>query len=184
MRSHVDRTHEWCVQRSAESGKRCILKEDACELGDEHVSRVCRVEIRPNPEMLGLTFETVGSAGESICWLPLEVLESTRMGASRLRCAGVLLLVVWLTADLAAFGFCSDQFSLTAASTSIGTAHGSSDDTTLPGCRAHHCFCCSSCAEVLKFELAFDANTAFVPSPLQPRPADISTRNTAPPPRF
>jgi hypothetical protein len=106
------------------------------------------------------------------------------MAVSRLRCAGVLLLVVWLTADLAAFGFCGDQFGPTAASTSIGTGHGSNDDTTLPCCRAHHCFCCSSCAEVLKFELAFDTNTAFIPSPLQPRPADISARNTAPPPRF
>lgn len=106
------------------------------------------------------------------------------MAVSRLRCAGVLLLVVWLTADLAAFGFCGDQIGPTSISTAIGAAHGSNDDATQPCGRAHHCFCCSSCAEVLKFELAFDANTAFVASSLQPRPADISARNTAPPPRF
>jgi hypothetical protein len=112
------------------------------------------------------------------------VLQSPRMDASRLRCAGVLLLVVWLTADVAAFGFCGDRFDPAPASTTIGIEHGPNNDTMPPCCAAHHCFCCSSCAEVLKFELAFDTTTAVVALPLQPRPADVSALNTAPPPRF
>ena len=106
------------------------------------------------------------------------------MAVSRLRCAGVLLLVVWLTADLAAFGFCGDQFAPTTASASVGTAHGSSDDTTLPCCGGHHCFCCSSTVEVALFALTFDAQAVLVESPAQTRPADISARTTSPPPRF
>lgn len=116
------------------------------------------------------------SSSNVVQWRPVTL--------SRLRYAGVLLLVVWLTADVAAFGFCGDQIDQHSTSPSIAAAQGSNDNTTQPCCRAHHCFCSSSCAEVLKFELAFDANTAFVVSSLQPRPADISARNTAPPPRF
>lgn len=107
------------------------------------------------------------------------------MAVSRLRCAGVLLLVVWLTADLAAFGFCgAELLGPSAASARIGSDHESNGDTTPPCCGAHHCFCCSSCAEVVRFELAFDARSAFISPTLQPRPADISAPNTSPPPRF
>jgi len=107
------------------------------------------------------------------------------MAASRLQCAGVLLLVVWLTADLAAFGFCgAERLGASSASARIGANCDSEGDATSPCCGAHHCFCCSSCAQVVKFDLAFDARSAFIAPTLQPRPADVSAPNTSPPPRF
>lgn len=112
------------------------------------------------------------------------MLQSSQMAASRLPRAGALLLVVWLTADLAAFGLCgAELLSAWPASASI-SGHESVRDTTPPCCAAPHCFCCSSCAEVAKFELAFDAQSAFVAPVPQPRPEDISAHNTSPPPRF
>ena len=111
------------------------------------------------------------------------VVQSSRMGVSRLRRAGVLLFVLWLTADVAAFGFCSgDPLITSASSVTIGAA--SDSDATSPCCTGHHCFCCSSGAEVVRFELSHDAEAAFMAPLPEPRAADTSIRNTSPPPRF
>ena len=107
------------------------------------------------------------------------------MAVCRLRCAGVLLLVFWLTADLTAFGFCGTEMSSASRSSAgISADHESNGDSTPPCCGAHHCFCCSSCAQVVKFELPFDAHSAFIAQLLQPPHADVSALNTSPPPRF
>ena len=66
----------------------------------------------------------------------------------------------------------------------LSAGHESNGEGTSSCCGAHHCFCCSSCAEVVKFELAFDARSAFIAPTLQPRPADFSAPNASPPPRF
>ena len=105
------------------------------------------------------------------------------MGVSRFRCAGVLLLVLWLVADLSALGFCAEETRAASTSSARVSADDESNGDAVPCCGAHHCFCCSSCAEVVKFELAFDARSAFMAATHQPRPADISAPDISPPPR-
>ena len=104
------------------------------------------------------------------------------MASLRLFRAGTLLLVLWLTADLAAFGFCSgESFSVATRSAYISAPDGS--DATPSCCTGHHCFCCSSSVEVIRFELPRHAEaTVLAPSP-GPQAADISIRTTAPPPK-
>jgi len=117
------------------------------------------------------------------CRPSLTVLQSSRMASSRLCRAGTLLLVLWLTADLAAFGFCSgDSISVATQSASMSALDGS--DATPSCCAGHHCFCCASSVEVIRFELPRHAEgTVLAPSP-GPQAADISIRTTSPPPKF
>lgn len=112
----------------------------------------------------------------------MTVVQSSRMKSSRLLRAGTFLLVLWLTADLAAFGFCSgDSFPTVTHSASMSAPDGSDAG---PCCAGHHCFCCSSTVEVMRFELPHNAEaTVLAPSP-GPQAAEISIRTTSPPPRF
>jgi hypothetical protein len=107
------------------------------------------------------------------------------MAIARLSRAGTILLVLWLTADVAAYGFCTPPLPHAPTATSsmdAGDCDGS--DGTPDCCGAHHCFCCSTSIEGMTFELPIDAHAAIIaPSP-QTRPADISVANTSPPPRF
>jgi hypothetical protein len=99
--------------------------------------------------------------------------------------AGTLLLILWLTADAAAYGVCTPPLPFVPAVTAgIGASDCDGSDATPVCCGAHHCFCCSTSTGVVTFELAFDARAAFIAPSLQPRPADISVSNTSPPPRF
>ena len=107
------------------------------------------------------------------------------MAFARLGRAATLLLVLWLTADVAAYGFCGPSFShAPAGSVSVGAGDCDGSDAAPACCGAHHCFCCSSTTEVAAFVLTFDACPAPVPLWLQPRPADISVQKTSPPPRI
>ncbi len=105
------------------------------------------------------------------------------MAASRLRRAGILALVLWLTADLAAFGFCSGE-PVFASVTSASLGAADNGDGPLSCCAGHHCFCCSSGAEVMTFELSFVEQTVLMTASPEPHTADTSIRNTSPPPRF
>lgn len=110
------------------------------------------------------------------------MLQSSRMVLSRYRRAGMLLLVFWVTADVAAYGFCGPSV----VRVSTGSAHIETDsdsDAPAPVCRTHHCFCCSNSTEVVSFHLAHEARAVFVSPTLQPRPADISLGTLSPPPR-
>ena len=116
------------------------------------------------------------------CRAPSTVVQSSRMAVSRLRRAGILLLVLWLTADVAALGFCSPEL-LPAAATSAVIRTADDSDGAPSCCTGHHCFCCSSGAEVITFEQSFGGPTEFMtPSP-EPYAPDISGSNTSPPPR-
>ena len=111
------------------------------------------------------------------------VVQSTRMDASRLRRAGTLLLVLWLTGDVAAFGFCSGEL-LTA--TALATVISASDDAGgAPSCcTGHRCFCCSSGAEAVTCDLSVEGQTALIaPSP-PPIAPEIPLSDTSPPPRL
>lgn len=110
------------------------------------------------------------------------MIQSTRMAATRLRRAGVLLLVLWLTADVAAFGFCNGPLAVGATgSTVIAAADSSGDGASC--CSGHHCFCCSSGAEATTFDLSVEAVTAIVTPQPSPNTPDFVVSNTSPPPR-
>ena len=104
------------------------------------------------------------------------------MGVSRLRRAGIILLVLWLAADVAAFGFCSGDL-LIPSSTSVTICAAGDSDATPSCCAGHHCFCCSSGAEVVRFELPGDGEAAVMARSPETHAADTAIRNTSPPPR-
>lgn len=112
------------------------------------------------------------------------MIQSTGMAATRLRRAGVLLFVLWLTADVAAFGFCNGPLAVGATGLTVMTAADSSDDGGGASCcRGHHCFCCSSGAEATTFDLSVDALTSIVTPQPAPTTPDFVVSNTSPPPR-
>lgn len=105
------------------------------------------------------------------------------MGASRLHRAGILALVLWLSADVAAFGFCGGEGVFASViSASIGAPVDA--DGPLSCCAGHHCFCCSSGAEVMRMELSFAERTVLLTASPEPHAPDTSIRNTSPPPRL
>lgn len=110
------------------------------------------------------------------------MVQSLRMRVTRHRRAGVLVLVLWLTADLAAFGFCSGD-PLTAASNPAVVAAADQQDTEAPCCAGHQCFCCSTSVEVAIFELPASSEAALMAPAPEPRTPDTSPRNGSPPPR-
>lgn len=117
--------------------------------------------------------------------LPLPewaVLSSWRMGPSRLRRAGVLLLVLWLNADLAAFGFCSgDRLTSVSSSAVMGTAH--QQETGAPCCVGHHCFCSLTVVDVARFEFPANRDAEFIAPSLEPAAPESSVPHASPPPR-
>ena len=110
------------------------------------------------------------------------VIQSTGMAASRLRRAGILLLVLWVTADMAAFGFCSGD-AVSGASTSTVISASDTAGGGPSACTGHHCFCCSSGAEVASFDLAVEGPTVLMKPPSAPNAPDFPPSNTSPPPR-
>lgn len=111
------------------------------------------------------------------------VLQSTSMAPSRLRRAGTLLLVLWLTADVAAFGFCSGDSLGLAGQSTISIIHDA-DGTGSSPCTGHHCFCCSSGAEVMTVVVECHQDAVIMTPSREPAAADIPTSNTSPPPRL
>lgn len=110
------------------------------------------------------------------------VVQSSRMAVSRLRCVGILLFVLSLTADMATAGFCSGEL-LDASATAVTISAGDHSDATSPCCTGHQCFCCFSGAQVVMFELPIEDQTAIVPPPPAPHAPDNSVARTSPPPR-
>lgn len=111
-----------------------------------------------------------------------RVLQSNRMTVSRLRRAGILLLVLWLTADVAAFGFCSGDAGYGAGNSTVISASDAAGGGP-SACTGHHCFCCSSGAEVARFDLAVEGLTVLMKPPSAPNAPDFPRSNTSPPPR-
>lgn len=111
------------------------------------------------------------------------MVESSRMRVSGFGRVAVLLLVAWLNADLAAFGSCSGELVRPSAPTVNNSAADHSDDAS-PCCRGHHCFCCSSAAEVAAFKLPVEEQAATVTSSTTPHAPHISIAQTSPPPRL
>ena len=111
-----------------------------------------------------------------------RVLQSARMAVSRLRRAGILLLVLWLTADVAAFGFCNGDAAHGASHSTVSSApHTAGGDPS--SCTGHHCFCCSSGAEVTRFDLPVEGLMVLMKPQSPPNAPDFPLSNTSPPPR-
>ena len=105
------------------------------------------------------------------------------MPMSQPRRAGILLLVVWLTADVAAFGICGgDRLTASPISATVSTAHDS--DATPCCCTWHHCFCCSSGAEVITFTLPVEEQAAILTPPPDPHAPVTAVAHSSPPPRL
>lgn len=104
------------------------------------------------------------------------------MAVSRLRRAGALLLVFWLTGDVAAFGFCSGELLTAAASPTVISAAADADGAP-SCCTGHQCFCCSSGAEVVTCDLSVEGRAALMTPSLVPNAPEIAPSEISPPPR-
>lgn len=111
------------------------------------------------------------------------VVQSTRMAVSRLRRAGILLLVLWLTADVAAFGFCRGELTTGAGQSAMISAADTAGADTSSSCTGHHCFCCSSGAEVMSCDLSVEGQVVRIAPQPAANPPDFRLSDTSPPPR-
>ena len=116
------------------------------------------------------------------CRAGSPVVESTGMAVSHLRRAGILLLVLWLTADVAAFGFCRGDMFTGAGQSAVSSSADTAGGDAL-SCTGHHCFCCSSGAEVMSCDLSVERRMVLITPQPATNPPDFRLSDASPPPR-
>ena len=107
------------------------------------------------------------------------------MACARLGHLGTLLLVLWLTADATACGFCMSSIAKSLPGTAFVSIGGGNASQASPLIASpDDCFCCSVTTELSVFQLAVDSCAAWMSSTPRPTLADNCVAKTSPPPRL